>query len=368
MRPIPVSVHEAREASYDVFVGRGALAELPRLLDARCRADRYAVIADRRVAELHGSALLATLERGAKRAQLFSFPSGEWNKSREEWGRLTDQLLAARLGKDGAIIAFGGGVAGDLAGFVAATYLRGIPYVQVPTTLLAMIDSSVGGKAGVDVPAGKNLVGAFHQPRGVIADIDLLSSLPKAQVAAGMAEAIKHGVIRDAPYFASLEDSGGVLARDLARLEAVVRRSVEIKAAVVAADEREAGLRQILNFGHTVGHAVEALSGFELLHGEAVAIGMAAEARIAEAAGIAAGGLHRSLVTMLERYALPTTLPESLATDAVLEAMRADKKVRAGTIRLSLVSAIGTPARGGDGAWTVEVEEQLMRQALDTAR
>lgn len=368
MRPIGVPVHESRDASYEVLVGRGALAELPRLLAERCPAVCYAIISDDRVAELHGPLMRQVLVKGGIPAHRLSFPAGEWNKSREEWGRLTDELLAAKLGRDGAIVAFGGGVAGDLAGFVAATYLRGIPYVQVPTTLLAMIDSSIGGKTGVDVPAGKNLAGAFHQPRFVLADVDLLASLPKVQIASGIAEAIKHGAIRDAGYFASLEDAGPVLARDLDRLEAVVRGSVEIKAAVVAADEKEAGQRQVLNFGHTVGHAVESLSGFELLHGEAVAIGMAAEARIAESAGCAAKGLHATLVRMLERYALPTTVPAALTTDALLEAMSSDKKVRAGRIRLALPREIGTVARSDDGAWTVEVEERVIRQVLDSAR
>jgi 3-dehydroquinate synthase len=368
VRPIGVPVHETRDASYEVIVGRGALKELPRLLAERCSAVCYAIISDERVAQLHGPAMREVLVKGGVAAVPHSFPAGEWNKSREEWARLTDALLKAKLGRDGAIVAFGGGVAGDLAGFVAATYLRGIPYVQVPTTLLAMIDSSIGGKTGVDTPGGKNLVGSFHQPRFVLADIDLLASLPRAQVASGMAEAIKHGAIRDSTYFAGLEDAAPVLARDLDRLETVVRGSIEIKAAVVAADEREAGQRQALNFGHTVGHAVESLSGFELLHGEAVAIGMAAEARIAESAGLAAHGLHAALARMLERYGLPTALPAAHTTDALLEVMRSDKKVRAGRIRFALPREIGKVARSDDGAWTVEVEERVIRQVLDSAR
>lgn len=368
MRPIGVPVHEARDASYQVFVGKGALQELPRLLRERCPAVCYAVISDDRVAELHGPKLREVLVKGGVLAHPHSFPAGEWNKSREEWARLSDALLEKKLGRDGAIVAFGGGVAGDLAGFVAATYLRGIPYVQVPTTLLAMIDSSIGGKTGVDVPGGKNLVGAFHQPRFVLADIELLASLPRTQIASGMAEAIKHGAIRDPDYFASLEDAAPVLARDLDRLELVVRGSIEIKAAVVAADEKEAGQRQVLNFGHTVGHAVEVLCGFELLHGEAVAIGMAVEARIAESAGLATKGLHETLVRMLERYALPATVPAGHGSDALLEVMRSDKKVRAGKIRFALPREIGKVARSDDGAWTVDVEEQVIRQVLDSAR
>src|SRR3989442_4695362 len=200
-------------------------------------------------------------------------------------------MLTGQFGRAAEVVSLGGGFVGDVAGFVAAPYLRGVPYVQVPTSLLAMIDSSIGGKTGVDVPAGKNLVGAFHQPRLVIADLDVLGTLPRVQLAAGMAEAVKHGAIADAAYFAFLEQAtAAVTARDPAALERVVRRAVEIKAEVVAADEREAGRRAILNFGHTMGHAIEATAKFAVLHGEAVAIGMGYEARLAAARRVAAPG------------------------------------------------------------------------------
>ena len=349
-------------------MGRGVTGRLPALLRERCPAHRYAVIADHKVAGLHGGSLLQVLAGAGLEAQLFEFPAGEWNKTRDQWSALTDRMLAAGLGRDSAVIAFGGGVAGDLAGFVAATFLRGVPCVQVPTTLLAMIDSSVGGKTGVDVPAGKNLVGAFHQPRLVLADVETLATLPRAHVASGMAEAIKHGVIRDAGYFESLADAAACLGKDLDRLEDVVLRSIAIKAAVVTEDEREAGLRAILNFGHTVGHAVESLSGFDLLHGEAVAIGMHVEARIAESSGIAAAGLADVIARQLERYALPLTVPQSLPTERLLEAMQLDKKTRAARVRFALPREMGHMAQSGDGAWTVEVDSGVIRQALDTVR
>ncbi len=368
MTAIHVPIHEQRDASYDVVVGRGALKDLPALLRERCPAHTYAVIADRRVADLHAAPLMAALAAAGLDARLFAFTAGEWNKTRQAWSDLTDALLAAHVGRDGAVIAFGGGVAGDLAGFVAATYLRGIPFVQVPTTLLAMIDSSVGGKTGVDVPAGKNLVGAFHQPRLVVADVDLLVTLPRHQVAAGMAEAIKHGVIADAAYFATLSDAERILARDPSLLEPLVRRSVEIKAGVVAADERERDRRQVLNFGHTLGHAVEARSGFELLHGEAIAIGMVVEAWIAERCGLADGTLRATLAALLGRYALPTTIPGSLAADDLLEAMAGDKKVRAGEIRFALPRRLGEIAQSADGEWTVRVGEDVIRAAIDANR
>jgi 3-dehydroquinate synthase len=350
-------------------VGRGLLAGLPRVLGERCPAHAYAVIADSRVAELYGVRVLATLRDAGLRALLVPFPAGEWNKTRATWADLTDALLVARLGRDGAVVALGGGVTGDLAGFVAATYLRGIPYVQAPTTLLAMIDASIGGKTGVDVPAGKNLVGAFHQPRGVVADIETLATLPKPHIAAGMAEAIKHAVIADAAYLdALLADAAAIRARDLAALERVVARSVAIKEAVVAADPGEGGHRQILNFGHTIGHAVEARSGYELLHGEAVAIGMAAEASLAESAGIAEEGFRLRVRRALEAFDLPVTIPEDLADADLLETMRADKKSRAATVRFAFPARVGTVLQRPDGAWTVEVGEDAILQALAASR
>jgi 3-dehydroquinate synthase len=364
MTAIRVSLRETRDASYDVIVGQDVLGSLPALLRERCPATRYAVIADHKVAELVWPRVSASLREARLEAVLLHFPPGEWNKSRGQWEELTDAMLAAHIGRDGAVVALGGGVAGDLAGFVAATYLRGIPWVQVPTSLLAMIDSSVGGKTGVDAPAGKNLVGAFHQPRFVLADVAVLATLPAAHVSAGMAEALKHGIIADADYFASLEDPAGCFARDADTLEAVVRRSVAIKAAVVSEDERESGRRQVLNFGHTIGHAIETLSGFDLLHGEAVAIGMTLEAALAERLGIAARGLGALVRQAVERYRLPAQAPAGIAPERILEAMRGDKKVRGGRIRFALPSRIGAMAQSDDGAWTVEIPDEEVLKAM----
>jgi 3-dehydroquinate synthase len=362
---IRVALREQRDASYDILVASGVTAELPGLLRQHCPAAAYAIISDSHVAKLYGEKLVATLHDAKLHGQLLMFPAGEWNKTRETWASLSDRMLAARFGRDCAIIALGGGVVGDLAGFVAATYLRGVPYVQVPTSLLAMIDSSVGGKTGVDVPTGKNLLGAFHQPRLVLADLDLLASLPPAQLSAGLAEAVKHGVIADANYFAFLEgECAAILAKEHAALERVVRRSVEIKAAVVAEDEREVGRRAILNFGHTVAHAIEATSKFEVLHGEAVAIGIAAEARLAEALGIGAKGTADRVVRLLERCHLPVARPRGTSVDALLEAMRGDKKARDGTIRFALPEEIGV--MHGDAAthWTTPVDEARIVEVM----
>jgi 3-dehydroquinate synthase len=353
---------------YEVIVGRGTLADLPVVLRDVCPAHLYAVIADHHVAELHGATVRRILDEAGLPVRLVTFPPGEWNKTREQWAELTDRLLAAHIGRDGAVITFGGGVATDLGGFVASTYLRGIPVVHVPTSLLAMVDAAIGGKTGVDVPAGKNLVGTFHPPRAVVADVDLLVTLPRPHVASGLAEVIKHGLIADAAHFAALGDPRPLLARDPDALEPLVRRSMAIKAAVVAEDEREQDRRAILNCGHTVGHAVEALSGFGLLHGEAVAIGMHVESWIAESLGVAEPGTRQAVAAQLERCGLPLSIPPEHATDALLEVMRADKKVRTGVVRMALPRRIGEAARDATGAWTIEVPEELLRQALDTNR
>ena len=362
---IRVPLVEERDASYDILIGRGLLGELPALVARHCPAARYAVVADSHVAKLSGEAVVAALGGAGRDAELLSFPAGEWNKTRETWAALSDRMLAARFGRDAAVIALGGGVVGDVAGFLAATYLRGIPYVQVPTTLLAMIDSSLGGKTGVDVPAGKNLIGAFHQPRLVVADLDVLATLAPIQLAAGMAEAVKHGVIADAEYFAFLErERPAIGARDAAALERVVVRSVEIKAAVVAADERETGRRAVLNFGHTIGHAVEATYKFEVLHGEAVAIGMACEARVAERVGVAQAGTAARIARVLETYGLPLEIPDRAPADDLLAAMRGDKKVQGNQVRFALPRAIGVMHGDGERGWTVAVGEDVIRDAL----
>lgn len=357
--PVPLGA-----ASYDIVLGDDVLAGLPELLERYLPASQYAVITDSTVAPLYGERVAAAIGR-QRPATVVAFPAGEWNKNRETWTGVTDRLLDAGLGRDGAVLAVGGGVVGDVAGFVAATYLRGIPYVQIPTTLLAMIDSSVGGKTAVDTPLGKNLVGAFHQPRAVLADVTTLASLPRLHLAAGMAEAMKHGAIADAGYFARLAEAApGVFAHDLTTLFDAVRRSLEIKVEVVADDEREQGRRATLNFGHTVAHALESVSGYEILHGEAVAIGMASEAQLGERLGLTVAGTGRTLTTALEGYGLPTALPTDLAITRLVDAMLHDKKVRGRSVRFALIHRIGELARGPDGGWTHPVAEETLRDAL----
>jgi 3-dehydroquinate synthase len=355
---VPVA---AGGGSYPVLVGEGVLERLPALLREHAPAHRYALIADERVAGLHADTVLATLRAQGLAVEPFTFAEGEVNKSRESWSHLTDALLAAGFGRDAAVLALGGGVTGDLAGFVAATYMRGLPLVQLPTSLLAMVDSSVGGKVGVDTPAGKNLVGAFHPPLLVVADTATLRTLPPRQVRAGLAEAVKHGAIADAGYLSAIErGTVALLAADPAALADVVRRSVEIKAAVVSNDEREAGPRKVLNFGHTLGHAVEALSGFTLLHGEAIAIGMLAEARLGEALGVTEPGCAARLEQALAGLDLPTRVPAGMRDDDLLALTRTDKKTRGGAVEYALLTRVGA------ATWNVAAPDEAVLQALSS--
>jgi 3-dehydroquinate synthase len=266
------------------------------------------------------------------------------------------------------VIALGGGVVGDLAGFVAATFMRGIPVVQVPTTLVAMVDAAIGGKTAVDTPAGKNLVGAFHFPATVLIDPHLLATLPLREMRAGFAEVVKYGVIADGPYLRQVAGSVAKLLsapRDLMgdSMLSLIVRSVEIKADIVSRDQREDGLRKVLNFGHTIGHAVELVSGFSLLHGEAVAIGMAMESRLAERVGIAQAGTAETVSSALQAAGLPIALPPGFERDAVIEAMRSDKKGRLGKTMFALPLRIGSMA-GADTGWTVSVGDDQLREVL----
>jgi 3-dehydroquinate synthase len=302
---------------------------------------------------------------GPDRANVFSFPAGEWNKTRDTWAELTDQLLRHQYDRQSAIVGLGGGVAGDLAGFVAATFLRGVPLVQLPTSLLAMVDSAIGGKTGVDTTFGKNLVGAFHHPRVVIADVATLRTLPPVQLAAGMAEVIKHGAIADAAY---LDRVLGVVEQiregDASTLVDTVSRSVEIKAGIVGQDEREQDRRAILNFGHTVAHALETLLGYELLHGEAVAVGMVAEATIGEAIGVTEPGVVDRVRDAVARCRLPLEPPTDVDRTAMLDHMKRDKKARAGTVRFALLHTLGSVARDEEGRHTIAVPERVIEEVL----
>ncbi|UCC73521.1 MAG: 3-dehydroquinate synthase [Gemmatimonadota bacterium] len=356
---------DAEVVSYDVWVRPGMLDDAGAMIGSACPADRYAIIADTQVAELYGERTLAALEAEGLKGALLKFPAGEWNKTRESWSELGDGMLRAGFGRDAAVIVLGGGVAGDLGGFVAATFMRGVPLIQIPTTLLAMLDSSVGGMTGVDTPAGKNLVGAFHQPALVLADPAVLTTLPAPQFASGLAEAFKHGLILDAAYFESIADGlEDLFARDPERLSDLIARSVEIKAEVMSRDEWEGGYRRVLNFGHTLASAQEAISGYAWLHGEAVAAGMALEAAIGEAAGVTRPGVSVRVREVLEAARLPVALDQDADPTRFFEALERAGKREGGQVRYTLLVDIGLVAGSDEGSWTHPVPEELVRAVL----
>ena len=348
---------------YRVLIEPGALRRLPELLAAHAPAHRYALVADSNVAPLYGVEAARACEAAGAQADLFVFPAGERHKTRQWWAILTDMLLSAGLGRDSAVVAIGGGVTGDLAGFVAATYLRGVPLVQVPTSVVAMVDASVGGKTGVDLPTGKNLVGAFHPPKLVVADPETVATLPVRERAEGLAEAVKHGAIADAEYFSELQaDSAALLAGDPAAIRSAVLRSVELKAGIVSADEREAGLRQVLNFGHTLGHALEAASSYQVGHGTAVAAGMILEATLGERLGVTEPGTARRIQDALRGFGLGHIPVPSTGDASVLALLPADKKARRGEARFVLLARVGQVAPGE--GWSHPVPADLVRQVL----
>jgi 3-dehydroquinate synthase len=350
--------------SYPVFVDPGGLSRLEALVGRHLPGRRVAMIADVNVDQLYRAGRLGA---AAWKVETFTVPAGEQSKNRDSWARLTDQLLERRFGRDSAVVALGGGVIGDLAGFVAATYMRGVPHFQVPTTLLAMVDASVGGKTGVDTPQGKNLVGSFHPPAAVLADPLVLHPLPDREYRAGLAEAVKHGLIADPAYFAWLEAEASRLnGREPAAVTRLIRRSVEIKAEVVSDDERESGRRAILNAGHTIAHAMERVSNYQLPHGEAVALGLIVECELAERLGIGPPGLRARVAALLERFGLPQRAPAPFKPSEVLASMTGDKKNRDGRVHFALAGELGRMHQG-DG-WTTPVSQAAIEAALESIR
>jgi 3-dehydroquinate synthase len=353
----------ADASGYDILIRQGAFDQLADCVTAAAPAAAYAIITPRNLAASHGARALAALRGAGLRAELLDFDDREECKTRETWATLTDRMLELKLGRDSCVIAVGGGVTGDMAGFVAATYMRGLPFVQVPTTLLAMIDASVGGKTGVDTDAGKNLVGAFHAPTVVIIDPAALHTLPALQLRSGLAEAVKHGAILDVAYFWWLEDhADDLLALDATALQHLIARSVELKAAVVSSDPLEKGRRAILNFGHTVGHALEHFSRFTMPHGFAVSIGMCIEASLGEALGVTRAGTGAAIAKLLARFGLPTRT--AFDSDAVLHAITIDKKARTAQPRFVLLRHTGECTPDGNGMWTHAVDPQVLRTTL----
>lgn len=333
-----------KDQSYPLYIGQDLLDQLGKFIRLHVlKARRAFVISNPTVDSLYGERVMKSLQEAELNPAKGLIPDGEEYKNLSVANELFDQLVAHQMDRSSVVISLGGGVVGDLAGFVAATYMRGVPFVQVPTSLLAQVDSSIGGKVAVNHPAGKNLIGTFHQPKLVVIDIDTLQTLAKEEMVAGMAEVIKHGVIKDENYFNWIEGNlEKILEMEPRVLAETIYGSCFIKSKVVEADEREEHMRAILNFGHTVGHALETITHYNhYRHGEAVAIGMVQASRLAALMGLMKEEQVESLIQLLERTGLPTQVPQEISTSDIVEAMKRDKKNFQNRIKMILPNKIG---------------------------
>lgn len=358
MKEMTIQV-QVRPAEYRLIIGHDLFAVLAEELQKSPLAARYAVITDSTVGPLWAAAFLSALENAGLAAEQFMFPAGEAHKTRETKQMLENQMLERGFGRDTAVLALGGGVVGDVAGYVAATYMRGVPVVQIPTTTLAMADSSIGGKTGVDTPYGKNLIGAFHHPVRVYMDMKTLTTLDERNYRAGLAELVKHGFIKDLSILDFVQEHKElILKRDAAVLEKLFEKNCTVKNDVVSRDDQEKGLRQILNYGHTMGHAIEMGSQSDFIHGECVAIGMVFAAELACQRGICSREWAARQRTILQELGLPVDLPAALEAEEILRLMRMDKKVRQGQIQFVL------PTQPGEVIFGAPVSEKEIMEAM----
>jgi 3-dehydroquinate synthase len=347
------------ERSYPIIVRQGLLDEIGNELQRKSFAKRYGIIADDHVAALFGERLVSSLRNNDIEVEMITFPQGEGSKNLATVAELSSNLACLGFDRKDGLLALGGGVTGDITGFVAACYMRSIPFAQVPTTLLAQVDSSVGGKTGVDIPEGKNLVGSFYQPKAVFIDSQILRELPESELLNGLAEVIKYGVIYDRDFFNFLEMSRkDILALNLQVLDDLIARCCKIKAAVVEADEKESDLRRILNFGHTIGHAVEAVSEYRVAHGSAVSMGMAAASELGVLKGILDPREKERIETLLDAFGLPITIPPEYDRARIQEYLLTDKKTIGGKVFFVLPTMIGKVII------TDEVDAELIAKVL----
>ncbi|WP_042197640.1 3-dehydroquinate synthase [Paenibacillus camerounensis] len=372
-----VELKKVVDHSYTIEIGEMLFPSLIRDLQQGLvpGASKFAVITDSSVEPLYGRPLLELLLQNGFAAELFSFPSGEKSKTRETKARLEDELLSRSYGRDCCIIAVGGGAVTDLAGFLAGTFGRGVPSLNYATTLLGAADASVGGKTGVNTPVSTNLIGVFHQPRKVYIDLAAWRTLPVREFCSGLAETIKHACLADAEFFRYLEDNigkvvspDGELILDPETCEQIALHNCRIKYEVVQQDEHESNLRQILNLGHTAGRALEAVSGYELLHGEAVSVGLVIQARLGVKLGYMTDGEAERVVSLLQQAGLPAEIPASITNRMLVDKMYTDKKVRSGRIRFVFQDGIGAMKTFADGAYSVPVEEETIMALLEEIR
>ncbi|MGH7802692.1 MAG: 3-dehydroquinate synthase [Thermodesulfobacteriota bacterium] len=364
MEKVSVNLKKTEDRSYEILIGEDILKKIPLDLKNKKNLYHYLIISDSNVASLYGDVLLKQCTNSGLNSHLISFPAGEIHKNRDTKSRIEDEMSKLKIGRDSCVIALGGGVVGDIAGFVAATYNRGIPYIQGPTTLVASVDSSIGGKTGVDTPYGKNLIGTFYQPWRVYIDVNTLRTLHEKEIREGLAEVIKYGVIKDEKLFEYLERNiDHIFSFNADALIHIIKRGCEIKRQVVELDEKESNLRKILNFGHTIGHAIENISDYKISHGEAISMGMVTEVKIALELGFWKVDEYERLVSLFKKTGLPTKLPDSLDLSRMIDTMKLDKKARQGKIEMVLPRKIGEMVEV-DGSYGIKIEEGLIRRIL----
>jgi len=359
MEKIRVKLNKKINRTYEILVDKSLLGKVPEILKKKKLGNRYLIITDSNVEKLFGKKLLSGLKRNGMKVDLISFKAGEQSKNLRVLEELITKTQKLGLDRKSAIIALGGGVAGDVAGFVAASYMRGIDYVQIPTSLLAMVDSSIGGKVAVDLPTGKNIVGAFHQPKAVFIDVSLLRNLPKKELLCGLSEVIKHALIADRKLFDFIDDNlEKILKKDEDVLIQLIKRNCEIKARIVEKDENEKGLRKIVNYGHTVGHAIETLTNYKKFnHGEAIAIGMAIAGRISNKLGRLSDTELKKQNDMIKKIGLSIKFP-NLDENKVAAELKKDKKVSDGEIEFVLLKRIGKAKYG------IKVPKKIILESL----
>jgi 3-dehydroquinate synthase len=356
------------DESYDLVFGNRLFSRIASDLERNPLGSRYAIVTDSNVRDLYAESLEAALKDEGLEADIFSFEAGERSKTIDTCMTIMGEMSRLTYGRDTAILALGGGVVGDMAGFMAAIFNRGVPYVQIPTTVLAQADSSIGGKTAVDTEYGKNLVGAFKQPEKVYVDVATLKTLSVRDYRTGLAETIKHGIIQDPEFFRYLQENiGTILGRSPASSLYIATNNCRIKGTVVENDPHETGLRSILNYGHTAGHAIEILSGYELSHGEAIAIGMMVAGRIANRLGYFSQEDLESQAALLTAAGLPITIPEGISDASIIEAASRDKKAKGGRARYVLPTSIGS-MHEFDGAYVTYVDDDVVTAALQQTR
>ncbi|MDQ5988093.1 MAG: 3-dehydroquinate synthase [Syntrophus sp. SKADARSKE-3] len=360
MNKLKVNLDKKSASSYEIYIGKGILDRIATMIVKGNWGARYIVVTDSNVAPLHGERVLSALRGLDLKVDLICFPAGEASKTMDTCLMLADRLMELGADRTSALIALGGGVVGDMTGFLASIFMRGIPCIQMPTSLLAQVDSSIGGKTGVDLAAGKNMLGTFYQPKAVFIDLAFLETLPEEEFSNGLAEIVKYGVIEDPELLHIMEsETEAVKNRDKGVMERLITKSCRIKKGIIEIDVTEKGLRRILNFGHTIGHAIEAESDYTVSHGQGVSIGMAAAARLAESLDYLPTKERLRIETILTQVGLPRHIPGTLEKERILARIKTDKKKKGTVTPFVLLKKIGMPFVNG------EVSEELIGKTIE---